>query len=148
MFIAYILTKQRQLKLKIIRSASEKVFTYADFEYEIDMEKVYSKKFLGIKVFFFSLYIQDNPKPLKFIQAGIDYSEQDIPINELAYFASLLKKGKLTKIAEIMSIAGGIIGIILIIYIFRLQNQINNMEQYTHLMGEYIDKIFNIVNVP
>lgn len=127
--------------MKIIRDPSTKVFVYKDCEYNIDPTAKYEKKFLGIKTFFFSMYEQDYPDPLRFEEGRLIRNEQEIPINELAYFIRLLKKDNLTKIAEIMAIVGGISAIMVLYYVYQNNIMLKDIESYLSLMGQALQQI-------
>jgi hypothetical protein len=116
MFVVYIITKQKEMILKLIRKPDVKVFTYSGFEYRINPERIYSKKFLFMKYFFWTMYIQDNPEPLEFKDDKLVIPDQDIPMDEIAYIIKQLRKDVLTKIAEVMAIVGGIAACIAVYY--------------------------------
>lgn len=131
--------------IKFIRDPTTKVFTYKDCEYNIDPTAKYEKKFLGIKTFFFSMYEQDYPDPLRFEEGRLIRNDQDIPIGELAYFIRLLKKDNLTKIAEIMAIVGGIAGIIAVYYVYQNNQMLTEIQNYLSTMGHVIQQIHDTV---
>ena len=142
MFVAYIMTKQNELVLKLIRArgADKKVFTRAGFEYNIQPDRIYFKRFLFIKYFRFSIYIQDKPEPLKFdMRTGkLDVGDQDIPMDEIAYIIKQLKKDNLTKIAEIGAIIGAICAGLALYYSYK------NFEM-NELIFESLKVIYRVV---
>ena len=119
MLVAYIFTKQNDLVVRLIRDRAAKVFVYKDCEYQIHQDKIYFKKFLGIKYFRWTMYVQDNPIPLNFSEFPNIVANQDIPINELAYFVNLLKKGRLTQIAEVAAIISAVLIAIVAYYVYQ-----------------------------
>lgn len=118
MLIAYILLKTGYLKVKRIK-AGQTVFVYLGCEYQVDRKLIREKKFFGMKSFFWLMYDQDNPIPLDFDKGQVVRASQDIPINELAYFANLLR-GKLLLLIAIASV-GALVCSMLAIY-FCYQN--------------------------
>lgn len=100
MLVAYILSKSRFLKTRIIRLKDSNVFKHGNFEYKVDREKIYQKKFLGFKLFFWSMYLEGNPDPIEFRDRDYSISYNDVPIDDIAL---ILHKLKMLRI-EIISI--------------------------------------------
>lgn len=119
MIVAYIITEQRKMVVKLITQDDAKVFSWKGFEYNVRAEKMYQKKFFGFKTFFFSMYIQGNPEPVSFDSAGRIDLVQDVPINELAILMRKIRKGMLDEIA--MYVGFGTFGICLGILIVVVQ---------------------------
>lgn len=96
MFVAYILTKSKFLKFKIIKLKDSGIFTKDNFEYKIDRERIYQKKFLGFfKLYFWSMYLEGNPNPIKFTDKGYDTGAVDMTLDEIAIILKKLRdKGK------------------------------------------------------
>lgn len=139
MFVAYILTKQNEMVVRFIRDSSAEVFTKNGFEYNISSECIYSKKFLWIKYFRWSFYIQDNKEPLKLHNIKDKLISQDVPLDEIAYIIRMLKKGQLTKLAEIMCVVGGIAAVVAAYYAY--QNY-----SYSELIFNSLKIIYEVVS--
>ena len=117
MLIAYILTKSRFLKIKIIKNKEIGVFKKDKFEYIIDRSKIYQKKFLGFKTFFFSMYLEGNPNPLEFTETGYNLQGSDVPLDEIALLIRKVMHGAielimLLLIAFNLILTGGILYIL------------------------------------
>jgi hypothetical protein len=121
MLIGYILTKTGGTKLKFIRNGIS-VFIWKGCEYQVDFSKKREKRFFGMKTFFWIMWEQDNPLPLDFNAGQVIRANQDIPINEMAYFMNLLRGNLLMIIA--MCSAGALICSLLAIY-YCYQNSVD-----------------------
>ena len=92
MLVAYILTKQRFLRLKILKMKDTGIFRHGNFEYVIDRKRIYQKKFLGWKLFFWSMYLEGNPNPIEFDDKTFHIVQADVPIDEIAILLKRLRK--------------------------------------------------------
>lgn len=102
MLIAYILSSARLLRIKVITARHRgSVFKKGDVEYSINPDYQYQKKFLGFKTFFFSLYYEGNPNPLKITKSGIE-SVDDVPLSEMSYIAGKVVRSKNDKIFMVL----------------------------------------------
>lgn len=122
MLIAYILTKQRRWVIRPIVHPDEVVFTYKGFEYYIDPDCIYSKKFFGFKTFFCIIYVQNNPKPLKFTDIGILVDSGEVPIDEIARLMRKIRKGALGEIAEYCAIASAVMLLVVLYMVWTIGN--------------------------
>lgn len=120
MFVAYILTKGRFLRIKIIGDKTESVFKKGSYEYNIDPECMYQKKFAFLKLFFWSMYVEGFPNPLKFnVKGGTVTSQGDVPLDEIALIVQKVVRGVLDKIHFVIS---GITLLIVIWLLLQLKN--------------------------
>jgi hypothetical protein len=136
MLVAYILTKTGSTKTKIVRSGKS-VFIWKGCEYQIDFTKKREKKFLGIKSFFWLMFEQDNPIPLDFDKGQIVRANQDIPINELAYFVNLLR-GQMLIIIAIACIGALICSMLVLYFVF-------DTSENVKLSLAYLKEIYNLL---
>lgn len=118
MLVAYILTKSRFLKLRLIRKTSQEKFTYKDKQYNIDQNCVYLKRFLGFKLFTWSMYVEGVVDPLEFTNKGYRVVSST-PLNVVA---KLMYKLKLLFYEKIL-IGLMIINLIAIILLYVSMNQ-------------------------
>lgn len=95
MLVAYILSKSRHLSVKIVKNREKGVFRKAGFEYKIDRSKLYTKKFLGLKLFFWSIYLEGVSEPLEFTDKGYNLDSADIPLDEIALLIKKILRGAL-----------------------------------------------------
>jgi len=95
MLVVYILTKAKELKVKVVRDTSGGMFSYKDFEYKIDRKKIYQKKFLGFRNFFFSFYLEGNGNPLEFDDSRYNISPVEVPLDEIAVILRKIRRGML-----------------------------------------------------
>ena len=85
MLLAYILSKSRFLRIKIVRNKESGVFKKGGYEYVIDRKKIYTKKVFGIKTVFWCMYLEGNPNPIEFNEEkGISITTSDVPLDEIA----------------------------------------------------------------
>ena len=131
MLIGYILTKTGGTKLKIIRNG-QSVFIWKGCEYQVDFKKKREKRFLGMKTFFWLMWEQDNPLPLDFSHGIVIRANQDIPINELAYFVNLLRGNLMIVIA--ICCAGALMCSLLAVY-FCYQNSVDMANALAYLQS-------------
>ena len=103
MFIAYIVLETGRMVLKRVKDG-DFTFKYKNFEYNVRKEKRYTKKFLGIKEFFFSMYQQGNSEPL-YIDSTSDkfMVQQDVPLNDVAFILGKLRYGLFGEIHVLIS---------------------------------------------
>lgn len=111
MLVAYILTKQKHLRIKLVRNKEIGVFKKSNFEYRIKRGCIYTKKFLGIKLFFWSMYFEGNPDPIEFDDPDIKVS--GIAIDDVA----LILKKLLSRIYEIIGIIFSVLSLIGVLYL-------------------------------
>ena len=88
MFVVYILLRNRMVKVKLVRDKS--IFVYKGFEYRIDRSRIYQKKALGFKLFFWSMYLEGNPNPIEF-DDPIRISDSRVPLDKIALLLNKLK---------------------------------------------------------
>lgn len=103
MLIAYILGRDRLLRIKFIRGSHGGVFKKGEFEYKIDRDKIYQKKALFLKLFFFSLYLEGIPDPLEFTQKDYVLDQSQVPLNEIGILLSKLKFGLIELLMLVMT---------------------------------------------
>lgn len=113
MFVAYIITKTRDFKLKIVRRPDGDIFTYKDFEYRIDMSKQMVKKFLWYRPFYISIYFEGNPEPIDFKDGTYSTDRTEVPLNEIAILVRKAR-GFLNENLTMMMVAGCLILLILL----------------------------------
>ena len=85
MLVAYILTKSRFLRVKLVRNKESGVFKKGGYEYTIDRKKIYTKKFLGLKLFFWAMYLEGNPYPMEFDEKGYKIVKSDVDSDKLSW---------------------------------------------------------------
>lgn len=102
MLVVYLLTRTRNLKIKFVKD-NKPVFRHKGKEYKIDPEAIYTKRALGFKKFFWSMYMQDYPAPLKF-KAGMVDKRDDVPLDDVAYILNKIRMGIVGEIGVIVSI--------------------------------------------
>ncbi|HEY0090427.1 MAG TPA: hypothetical protein VGB37_16375 [Candidatus Lokiarchaeia archaeon] len=101
MFIAYILKKTRFLKIKIV--IGEKTsFRYHGFDYDVDQESIYLKKFLGIKIFRWAMYFEEVRNPIHFDFLTKSIQIKQVPLNYIARLMNALKLMKMEIIIIIL----------------------------------------------
>jgi hypothetical protein len=115
MLVIYVLTKAKELKVKIIRDTKSGMFQYRDYEYRIDRKRIYQKRFLNFKTFFFSFYLEGNPIPLEFDDKDYNVSMTDVPLDEIAVILRKIRRG-LSDIIMILVGVGSLLGIIYVIW--------------------------------
>lgn len=91
MLIAYILSKSRHLRFKLVRGKDSGVFTKGDFEYVIDRKKIYTKRIFAIKTIFWSMYLEGVRNPIEFDDKNYTIAQTDIPLDEMAILLKKLK---------------------------------------------------------
>ena len=122
MLVVYILTKARELKVKILRKTDSGIFRYKDFEYHIDRKKIYQKKFLNWKPFFFSMYLEGNPNAMEFDdEKGYRINECEVPLDEIAIILRKIRRG--VEEIVILILTGGtfLMVLMLLIKIYEVQ---------------------------
>jgi len=115
MLVVYILTKDKELKVKLVRNAQGGMFRYKDFEYKIDRKKIYQKKFLNWKTFFFSMYLEGNSNPLEFDDNQWSISPVEVPLDEIAIILRKIRRGLIE--ALIMVFTAGTFLLVLMIFV-------------------------------
>ena len=93
MIIAYILCKDRSLRIRFIRRSNDGVFEYNGLEYTIDPSKIYSKKLFFIKTFFWIMYMEGNPNPIEFKDDNISITN-DVSLNEISIILKKIRNAK------------------------------------------------------
>lgn len=101
MIVCYILNKTRNLGIKFISDKTEK-FKYNSKEYNVIPNRIYNKKFLFIKKFNFSLYLEDIKEPLLLDHQRL-FEKSNINVDDYKYFIKGLEDNKLQYIALIIS---------------------------------------------
>lgn len=135
MLFAYILTKAGYWKRKAILGRGATLFIWKGCEYQIDRTKLRTIRWLlGLKIAFALHYDQDNPIPLDFDAGVVVRPNQDIPINELAYFANLLR-GQLFLIVAICAIAGAVCAGLAMYYGYTNFKQTQEVLDYLRYMN-------------
>jgi hypothetical protein len=94
MIFAYILTKTRHLRLKIVGNRQSGTFKKKNFEYNINRERIYTKKFLW-KTVFWCMYFEGNPNPIFFDEKNKTIDISDVPIDEIAILMNRILKNTL-----------------------------------------------------
>jgi hypothetical protein len=102
MLVAYILTKSRYLKIKLVKDNSG-IFRYKDFEYTIKRDRIYGKKFLGLKHFFFAFYLEGHSEPIEFKEDSYNLIQSEVPLDEIAYLMRKIRNGILDILMVIIS---------------------------------------------
>lgn len=103
MLIAYILNNSRFLKWKIIRNREQGTFMFKGREYNINRERIYTKKILFIKLIFWSMYFEGRPDPIEFTEKGLSCSVSDVPLDEIAHLYKKIMKSGIEIITLILS---------------------------------------------
>lgn len=93
MLVAYIMRKSRGLAIKPLLRDCE-VFTYDGKEYEIDIEAVYTKKFFGVKTFFWILYIEGVRNPVKFGSESFMIDKGKTRLDTVSIMMNRLRRSK------------------------------------------------------
>ena len=94
MLIAYILNKDRSLSVKLVRSKNNGIFTYNGHEYTVDTGRIYQKKALFVKSFFWSMYMEGNPNPIEFTETGFNVDSGHVSLDEISYLLRKIRKTK------------------------------------------------------
>lgn len=102
MLIAYILTKSRFLKWKIVRNKESGVFKKGGYEYNLDRKCQYQKRVLGVKVVLWSMYFEGNPNPLEFDEEEGVSTVSDIPIDDTALIIRKVLRGVLDVVLVVL----------------------------------------------
>jgi len=92
MLVVYLITKKRELKVRILKSNKE-IFNYNGVDYFIDPEAIYQKKFCFIKTFFWIMFIEGCTNPVRFKDDGI-YHMKAVGLNEKAYLLRKVRNAK------------------------------------------------------
>lgn len=92
MLVAYILTKSKFLKVKFVRLKDDAVFSCNKLEYNINRQRIYQKKFLGIKLFFWSMYLEGNPDPIEYKDSSYEIKDADVPLDEISTLAKKMRQ--------------------------------------------------------
>lgn len=145
MFVAYILTKQNEMVVKFIKNPSSEVFTKYGFEYNIQSSCIYAKKFLWIKYFRWSFYVQDKKDPIKLHDIKGQLESQEVPLDEIAYIIRMLKKGNMTKLAEALCIVGGIAAVVAAYYSYNSYEMTQTIMESLRFMYEQLVLNQNVV---
>lgn len=120
MLVVYILTKAKELKVKIVKNVQGGMFRYKDFEYKVDRKKIYQKKFLGFKTFFFSMYLEGNGNPIEFDDAKYSISAVDVPLDEIAIILRKIRRGVAEIIMLLVSVGTLLMVLALVFKVFEL----------------------------
>lgn len=146
MLIGYILLKTGYLKVKFIKRG-QTVFVWKGCEYQIDRRLIREKKFFGVKSFFWLMFDQDNPIPLDFDKGQVVRASQDIPINELAYFANLLR-GKLLLLIAIGAVFGAVLAGLALYYGYQNYLTSQKILQYVYYIGSLVKPVVPVMPIP
>lgn len=97
MLYCFILSKSRFMRVKKLYFNREiGTFNFRGFEYNIDRKKIYTKrKPLGIGSVFWCMYLEGNPNPIEFDDAGYNVSGSDVPIDEIALIINKILNNKI-----------------------------------------------------
>lgn len=121
MLVVYILTKSKFLKVKIVRDKEGGVFKYGNFEYHIDRQRIYQKKFLFFKLFFWSMYLEGVPNPLEFSEFGYSIGSSDVPLDELAILLRKIRHGFLDLLIALLVLFNMVITCYAVYMLYELQ---------------------------
>lgn len=123
MLVAYILTKSKFLRVKFVKLQDSGVFKHGDFEYRIDRKRIYQKKFLFFKLFFWSMYLEGVTDPLEFNDLTYEVKELDTPLDEIAILLRKIRNG----IFDVIIVLAVVFNLILTGYLIYMLNEIQKM---------------------
>lgn len=111
MIVAYILKKSRMNKIKMVFREGQR-FNYKGLDYDISDEAIYLKKFLGIKLFRYSQYMEGLRDPLIFDFKAGGLTRRQTHIDNVAQLISKLKFLKMELIMLILLVFILIVGLV------------------------------------